>query len=150
MGQSLAAVYVHLIFSTNGRIAFLGEHIQPRLWQYMGGICKTLNCVPIQIGGMSDHVHVLCVLSRDIAMKDLVSRLKSESTNWLKSLSSEYSDFSWQAGYGAFSVNPTETEKVISYITNQKQHHTTRDFCNELRAFLEKYSIEYNEKYLWN
>ena len=63
MGQSLAAVYVHLIFSTSGRIAFLGEHIQPRLWQYMGGICKTLNCVPVQIGGMSDHVHVLCLLS---------------------------------------------------------------------------------------
>ncbi len=150
MGQSLAAVYVHLVFSTSGRIAFLDENIQPRLWQYIGGICKNLNCIPVQIGGMNDHVHILCILSRDIAIKDLVGKIKSDSTNWLKSLSLAYDSFAWQAGYGAFSVNPTECEKVVAYIVNQKQHHIKRDFCSELRMFLDKYAIEYDENYLWN
>ena len=150
MGQSLSAIYIHLIFSTRGREPALNEDIQPRLWQYLGGICSGLGCIPVQIGGTCDHVHLLIILSRHIAIMDLVSKLKAYSTNWLKTVGYKYQAFNWQTGYGAFSVNPAECDKVVEYISNQKQHHEKRDFCDELRLFLKKYSVDYNEKYLCN
>ena len=150
MGQSLSAIYIHLIFSTRGRESLFDETTQTKLWQYLGGICNGTGCIPVQIGGTDNHVHLLVVLSRNIAVMELVRKLKADSANWLKRVDEKYQSFGWQTGYGAFSVNPAECGKVIEYILNQKQHHEKRNFCDELRLFLKKYSVDYNEKYLWN
>ena len=150
MSQTLSSLYIHIIFSTKERIPFLDQSIRFRLWQYIAGICKNENSPALQIGGTADHIHVLCNLSRTISLQTLVTKIKSESSKWIKQISPDYNDFHWQSGYGAFSVNPGEIEKVTEYIRNQEQHHCQRDFYNELRLFLQKYNINYDEKYLWN
>ncbi len=76
-------------------------------------------------------------------------RSKKQSSKWIKIIDSKYADFYWQDGYGIFSVNPTEVEIVVKYIKNQEEHHKKRIFKDELIAFLRKYRVEYDEKYLW-
>ena len=150
MGQSLSAVYLHIIFSTKRRQRFLDEEIRPRMWQYLGGICNGLKCLPIQIGGMDDHAHLLTMQSRDISLKDLVGKLKSESSRWIKSISRQHEFFAWQSGYGAFSVNPTDKDRVVEYIVNQEAHHRMYDYGMELRMFLNKYGIQCEDRYLFD
>ena len=150
MAQSLSSIYVHIIFSTKQRISFLNPAIRCRVWQYIGGVCNKIGCPPVKIGGTDDHVHILCKLSSNIALQTLVTKIKADSSKWIKNISLEYHDFYWQSGYGAFSVNPQECEVVVEYIANQEHHHLKRDFCDEFRLFLKKYEMEYDERYLWN
>ena len=150
MPQSLSKVYVHITFSTKHREKFIDETIQERLFEYLGGICKGLECYPVQIGGYLDHVHILCTLSRKITQAMLLEQLKKESSKWIKTIHLNYAKFYWQNGYGIFSVNPTEIQTVTQYIQNQKEHHKTRTFQEEFRAFLKKYDIDYDERYVWD
>ncbi|SHM51403.1 IS200/IS605 family transposase [Flavobacterium chilense] len=150
MSQSLSKVYVHLTFSTKGRYPFIDQNIQERLWQYLGGICKGLECNPIQIGGYKDHVHILCLLSKKITQMKLVEEVKKQSSKWIKTIDDNYAKFYWQDGYGIFSVNPSEIEIVVQYIKNQEEHHKKRTFKEELVAFLNKYNVTYDERFLWD
>ncbi len=149
MSQSLSAVYIHIIFSTKERVAFIDENIRSRLWLYLGGICNSLDSSVLAVGGTCDHVHICCRLPGNILVPNFIGKLKAESSKWIKTLSSRYENFFWQTGYGVFSVNPGECDKVVEYINNQALHHEKRDFCDELRLFLKKYNIAYDEKYLW-
>jgi len=150
MPQSLSKVYVHLTFSTKDRYPFIDIVVKERLWEYLGGICKGLECNPIQIGGDKDHVHILCILSKKIAQMKLLEEVKKQSSKWIKTIDKKYSNFYWQDGYGIFSVNPSEIEVVVQYIENQEEHHKNRTFKEELLAFLKKYHVEYDERYLWD
>ena len=150
MPQSLVKNYMHITFSTKHRYPFIDEFIQNELYAYLGGICNELESSPIMIGGIADHVHILCLLSRKIALMKLVEELKTHSSKWIKKKGDKYSNFYWQNGYGGFSVNPTETDVVIKYIQNQEIHHKKRTFKNEFRAFLKKYDLEYDERYVWD
>jgi REP element-mobilizing transposase RayT len=150
MAQSLSKVYVHITFSTKYRYPFIDNAIEQELWAYMGWICKTLECNPIRVGGYNDHVHICCLLSRKITQMKLLEEVKKESSKWIKTKGAQYENFYWQDGYGIFSVNPSELEKVVSYIDNQHEHHKERAFQEELLAFLKKYKVEYDEQYLWN
>lgn len=150
MPQSLAKVYVHITFSTKYRQPLIDDAIKPELFAYLGGICQNLECHPVQVGGHDDHVHILCILSRKIALMKLVEEVKSHSSKWIKTKGEAYKNFYWQDGYGAFSVNPAETDVVKRYIENQAEHHRNKDFKTEFRAFLIKYHVEYNEKYVWD
>lgn len=127
----------------------IDENIKESLFQYLGGICKGLECNPVQVGGHTDHVHILCLLSRKIAQMDLLEELKKQSSKWIKTQGIAYSNFYWQDGYGIFSVNPTQVNIVVEYIKNQAEHHKTMSFQDELRAFLKKYKVEYDERYIW-
>lgn len=138
-----------MVFSTKNRQPVIDDFIKDELFSYLGGICRNLECNPIQVGGYKDHVHILCLLSKKIALMKLLEEIKSNSSKWIKTKGSEFKDFYWQNGYGAFSVNPTEIEIVKKYIINQKEHHQKRSFQEEYLAFLNKYNIEYDEKYLW-
>jgi len=124
--------------------------IEDELYSYLGGICKEMECHPIKIGGYTDHVHILCMLSKKVALMNLLEEIKSHSSKWMKTKGTELKNFYWQNGYGAFSVNPSETEKVIAYIENQKEHHKKKTVQEEYRAFLKKYKVEYDEKYVWD
>lgn len=150
MGQSLNKIYVHLVFSTKNRQPLINDSIKEELFNYLGGICKNLECNPIQVGGLNDHVHILCLLSKKIALMDLLEKLKSNSSKWIKTKGAEFSNFYWQSGYGAFSINPKEIEIVKDFIINQDIHHQKNDFQDEYRAFLKKYKIEYEERYVWD
>lgn len=149
MAQSLSKVYVHITFSTKNRQNLIDEKIKTSLFQYLGGVCKGLECNPVRVGGYSDHVHILCLLSRKVAQMDLLEELKKQSSKWIKNQGSDYSNFYWQDGYGIFSVNPTQVNVVEEYIENQEEHHKSVSFQDELRAFLKKYKVEYDERYIW-
>ncbi len=149
MGQSLVKNYLHIIFSTKYRQPLINETIENELYSYLGGICNRLECTPIKIGGHYDHVHILCQLSKKIALMKLLEEIKSHSSKWIKTKGENLKDFYWQDGYGAFSVNPAEVDTVIKYISSQKQHHTKMTFEDEYRAFLIKYNVDFDERYIW-
>lgn len=150
MGQSLVKNYVHIVFSTKHRAPRIHPPVEAELHNYLGGICNQLGCQVIKVGGYTDHVHVLCMLSKKVALMKLVQELKANSSKWIKSKGEDYEDFYWQDGYGAFSVNPAEVHVVIAYIANQHEHHSKQSFQAEYRALLETYAIEYDEQYVWD
>ncbi len=149
MGHSLSEVYVHIVFSTKDRTQSIKHEINNRLYAYLGGICKGLECSPISIGGYYDHVHILCVLSKKISIVSLVEHLKKQSSRWMKEQGEEYSNFYWQTGYGAFSVHKSQLHEITKYIENQIEHHKRFDFKQEYKAILDKLGVRYDEKYLW-
>ncbi len=139
-----------MTFSTKERYPYIDENIKERLWEYLGGICKGLECNPIQVGGYRDHIHILCLLSKKVTQIKLIEEVKKQSSKWIKMQNTRYAKFYWQDGYGIFSVNPSEIHTVIEYIRNQEEHHKKRPFKEELIAFLKKYKVEYDERYLWD
>lgn len=149
MGQSLVQNYLHIVFSTKHREPIIDQQIETELHNYLGGICNNLGCQSIIVGGYSDHIHILCKLSKKIALVKLVEELKSHSSKWVKTKGNKYRNFYWQDGYGAFSVNPSEVDVVVKYIANQREHHSKKTFQNEYRAFLKKYKVEFDERYVW-
>ncbi len=151
MPQSLAQVYLHLVFSTKDRRPFLQRRpLREELHRYLGGTCRALDSPSLIVGGVADHVHLLCRLSRTHSLAELLHGLKRESSKWLKEREPELADFHWQAGYGAFSISPAHVEPVRAYIANQEEHHRTVSFQDELRRLLKKYGVEYDERYLWD
>ena len=150
MGQSLVKNYIHIVFSTKHRQPFIHQPAEAELHSYLGGTCKKLDCQPIKVGGYTDHVHILCMLSKKITLMKLVEEIKSHSSKWIKSKGENYTNFYWQNGYGAFSVNPSEVDIVIRYIANQHEHHNKQTFQDEYRTILKKYDVEYDERYVWD
>ena len=150
MGQSLSKVYVHIIFSTKNRQSLIDEFIKNSLFDYIGGICKRLNCNPVKVGGYKDHVHVLCLLSKHIAQTKLLEEIKRSSSKWIKGKEKKYSNFYWQDGYAIYSVKHTDLDLVSKYIEDQGEHHSKRSFKDELRMLLKKYDIEFDERYIWD
>ncbi len=150
MGQSLVKNYLHIVFSTKHREPLIIPSIETELYAYLAGICSHLECSPIKVGGYSNHVHILCLLSKKIALIQLLEELKSGSSKWIKSKDEQLKNFYWQGGYGAFSVNPAEIDTVIQYIANQHEHHAQLTFEDEYRAFLKKYQVGYDERYVWD
>ena len=150
MGQSLVNNYIHIVFSTKNRQPFIQPPVEAELHHYLGGICNNLGCQVIKIGGYTDHVHILCMLSRKIALMKLLEEIKSHSSKWIKTKGDSYRNFYWQEGYGAFSVNPSEVETVVAYVTNQHRHHSKKTFQEEYLAFLKKYKVPYDERYVWD
>jgi len=150
MGQSLVKNYLHITFSTKNREPFIKPPYENELHSYLGGIANKLECPPIKVGGYNDHVHIACMLSKKIALVKLIEDLKAHSSKWIKTLDSSLSNFYWQDGYGAFSINPSEIDTVCEYIANQHEHHRNKTFQEEYRAFLKKYKVIYDEKYVWD
>jgi REP element-mobilizing transposase RayT len=150
MGQSLVKNYIHIVFSTKHRQPIILPQYEDELHSYLGGICKNLDCQPIKVGGYTDHIHILCMLSKKIALMKLLEEVKSHSSKWMKTKDEQLKNFYWQDGYGAFSVNPAEIDRVIAYIANQHEHHSKKTFQDEYRAFLKKYNVEYDERYVWD
>ena len=150
MPQSLSKVYVHITFSTKNRQNLIVGTIKNKLFEYLGGICKSLDCNPIKVGGHRNHIHILCILSKKITQIKLLEEVKKGSSKWIKTQSSKYHNFYWQDGYGIFSVNPSEIDIVEKYIKNQEEHHKTKSFQDEFRAFLKKYNVDFDERYVWD
>jgi putative transposase len=150
MPQSLVKIYIHIVFSTKNREHLIGPGIEKTLHRYLAGICYELECQPIQIGGYTDHIHILCTLSKKITLVKLVEELKSHSSKWIKTQEAGLKNFYWQNGYGAFSVNPAEIGRAQQYIENQQERHKTTSFQEEYRAFLNKYKVTFDERYVWD
>lgn len=150
MPQSLSLNLVHLIFSTKDRMSLLTPEIRPKLHAYLATIARHGDGECYRVGGVADHVHLAIRLSRTVTLADLVSELKTSSSKWLKEQASGLSTFSWQRGYGAFSIGPKDLDAVLAYIDGQEEHHRTKTFQEEYRGFLKHYGIEFDERYVWD
>src|SRR5690349_4110085 len=121
MPQSLSVVYIHLVFSTKERRPFLRDAaLRQSTHAYLGGISKRLDCPPIAVGGVEDHVHFLARFGRTVTQADWVKELKRVSNEWLQK--EGIPDFQWQAGYAGFSVSQSNLEQVQAYIARQVEH----------------------------
>ena len=150
MPQSLARLIVHIVFSTKARVPILHESIRGELYAYLAGVMQNLKCPAIKLGGTGDHVHVLCLLSKNMALAKLVEEFKTGSSRWLKTNGPEFEPFYWQSGYGAFSVSESGLEAATRYIERQEEHHRVMSFQDEYRKLLEKYGIPYDERFVWD
>ena len=151
MPQSLSAVYIHLVFSTKERLPFLRDTaIREALHAYLGGVSKQLDCPPIIVGGVEDHVHLLARFGRTITQAEWVKELKRVSNLWLKEQARDYAKFQWQGGYSDFSVSQSNLDAVTKYIAEQQAHHRKMNFQDEVRRLLKRHGIEYDERYVWD
>ena len=151
MSQSLSQIYLHLVFSTKHRQPFLrDEALRAEMHKYLGGACRDLKCPSLVVGGVEDHVHILCRLSKTMAVSDLLAELKRESSKWIKTKDAKLSKFYWQDGYGAFSISPSHVDALKQYIANQAEHHRRESFQDEFRRLLRKYELECDERYVWD
>ena len=124
--------------------------VHPLQHAYLATVARNVDCECFRVGGVADHVHLAVRLSRTITMAKLIEELKTSSSKWLKTQSPALAAFAWQRGYGAFSVGPSDLNALLHYIDTQEEHHRTRTFQDEYRAFLNKYGIEYDERYVWD
>jgi putative transposase len=147
---TLSQLYVHLVFRTKKKEHHIPSSVLNELFMYLGGILNYHKSPSIIIGGTSDHVHILFRLSKNIALSKIVEELKSSSSKWLKTKDDSLKFFSWQDGYGAFSIDSNQLEKTKQYIINQTEHHKKISFKDELLEFFQKYDIDYDEKYVWD
>ena len=151
MSQSLARLWTHLIFSTKNRFPFLSDKkLRTDMHAYLAKVLHEQACETLIVNGVGDHVHALFALSRNYSIAQIVKEIKRTSSAWIKTVERRYSKFRWQSGYGAFSVSQSHVSQVRNYILHQEQHHRRKTFQDEFRAFLKKYEIEYDERYLWD
>jgi len=148
MSQSLAKVNVHIVFTTKYGQELINDEVRGELHSYVIGVLSNLGSFTYDIYANRDHIHILCTLPRTITMADLVSKIKTTSSKWLKNKG--ISNFYWQDGYGIFSVSSSKVEAVKKYIKNQPQHHKEVDCKDEFRLFLKENGIEYDERYVWD
>ena len=153
MPQSLNKVILHMVFSTKDRAPLIDAAIRPRLHAYMATVLRDIDppqTQALRVGGVADHVHIAGTLSRTVSISKLFETVKRESSIWIKKKGPAYEHFYWQDGYGCFSVSPSQLDQLIRYIDDQEEHHKTVTFQDEFRAFLKKYNIEYDERYVWD
>jgi len=150
MAQSLSNVLVHLVWSTKGREPYLKEELRSELKAMMTGVLKRRGCPLVVMEVVEDHVHILFALARVIALAVIVRDLKAVSSKWVKNKREELQGFSWQKGYGAFSVSESRCPVVVGYIKNQETHHTTQSFEDEFVTLLKAHKIAFDERYLWD
>ena len=151
MSQSLSAVYLHLIISTKNREPWLTDlAFREQVFSFIGGVSREMGCPPIIVGGVADHVHFLARFGRDLCQADWVKEIKRVSSVWIKKQQNGMAGFSWQAGYGIFSVSASSVEQVKAYIEGQEEHHQTMTFQEEYRRFLRKHGVEWDERYVWD
>jgi len=150
MPQSLSFTLIHLIFSTKDRVPWIDAEYQEELYAYLAETTRKQQCECYRVGGVRDHVHLAIRLSRTVSISKLVEELKSNSSKWMKRRSPELSAFSWQKGYGAFSLSPKDLDTLVIYIDKQAEHHRKKSFQEEYRQVLDKYGVDWDERYVWD
>ena len=143
--HSFVSCLMHVVFSTKERRPWMTSEIQERLWPYLGGIARENKMKALKVGGVEDHVHILLSLPSTLEIAKAVQLLKGNSSKWIHETFPKLKTFEWQEGYGAFSIGVSGIEDTIKYIENQAEHHRKQSFKNELKAFLKRHELEYEE-----
>jgi REP element-mobilizing transposase RayT len=151
MPQSLSRIWLHIVFSTKERQAFLQDDtLRDEMFCMLGYHANETSCPTVRVGGWYDHIHILCGLARTITVAKLVEVLKKETSKWVKSRDPKLRSFYWQNGYGAFSASQSLLESVIEYIENQPVHHARMSFQDEFRAICSRHGVQVDERYAWD
>lgn len=149
MSQSLSKLYVHAIYHVKNDECLIRMEDENELYAYIGGILNLSKSIPIVINGTENHIHVLCIMSKNISLANLLEDIKGNSSRWIKTKGPHYRNFAWQGGYAGYSVSQSKVEVVKKYIENQKDHHKQQTFKDEYIQFLKENGVDYNEEYLW-
>ena len=149
MAQTLTRLLIHIVFSTKDREELIPLNLEGELYAFLGGMCREKESPLLAAGGTSNHVHLLVSLSKNEALSDLVMRIKRDSTRWLVRREPACAGFHWQDGYSGFSIGQSQVEVLKRYFARQKEHHKRRTFQDELHALLNKYGVEFDERYIW-
>ena len=150
MAQSLSKILLHLVFSTKNREPWISPEVRPALHAYLAGAVRNLNAEAYRVGGVADHVHIACTLPRTMPVSKLLEEIKKSSSMWIKQQAPTCRGFAWQAGYGAFSLGQSQLDARIAYIDGQEEHHRKRTFKEEFAEFLQRYGVDYDERYVWD
>jgi putative transposase len=150
MSQSLSKLMVHIVFHVKHNSCLIRREDKHELYAYMGSIINDNESIPIIINGVDNHVHILTIMSKNIALAKLVEEIKRHSSRWIKTKDTHYANFKWQGGYAGFSVSESVLPIIKRYIENQEEHHKKINYKEEYLMFLREYGIEFDEKYLWN
>jgi REP element-mobilizing transposase RayT len=148
MSSTYLSLHYHLIFSTKERRQFIAASWRDRIHAYLGGTVRTLGGVPEAIGGTADHIHMLVGLRATHCLAEVLREIKRSSSQWVHETIG-LDGFSWQEGYGAFTVSASGVASVKQYIFKQEEHHRKRTFQEEYVEFLRRSGVEYDERYLW-
>jgi putative transposase len=149
MPNTYSQIYIHIVFSVKGRQNLIHKNWRDELFKYICGIVKEKDQKVYAIGGVADHIHILVSVNPKITISDLVRDIKANSSKWINEKSFVMSKFQWQEGFGAFSYAQSQLDNVIAYINNQEQHHQKKTFRGEYIEMLQKFNIEFDEKYLF-
>ena len=136
--------YYHAVFSTKHRANLITEDLEARLYSFLGGIVRDLRCTLIAVNGMPDHVHLLIRYRPDLSHSELLQQIKGRSSRWINETFPGVSHFSWQEGYGGFTVSRSGVPAVEAYISRQKEHHLRQDFREEFLELLRLHGIEFD------
>ena len=145
--MSYTNLLYHIVYATKERAPLITSNLKSRLHEYLGGIVRGLDCVPIEINGMAEHVHLLVKIRPTISVSDFLSKLKSLSSGWARRQTK--GRFAWQAKYGAFTVSESQVKRVRQYIRDQEKHHRNISFEEEFEALLNGNRIDFDKQYLW-
>lgn len=149
MAQSLSKIYTHLVFSTKNRTQTLPKQRLADVHAYVAGILNELKCPAVCVGGTTDHIHILYLQNRTMALADTVRVVKSSSSKWINAQNGLLHPFCWQDGYGAFSISNGHVDAVVNYIRNQEEHHRRFSFQDEFRKICRQCGVEFDERYVW-
>lgn len=149
MANTYTSLHYHVTFSTKNRERWITSDVEQRIWAYLNGIAKENRIVPLKIGGVEDHVHLVLGVPPVVALSKALQLLKGGSSKWINDTFPALRGFYWQDGYGAFTVSKSSLPEVIQYVENQREHHRTRTFQEEFIALLQRHGVEYDERYVW-
>ena len=147
MAHTFTKHHLHAVFSTKQRAKLISKDLQERLWQYLTGICHNTDLVPVAMGGMEDHVHMLFHLPPSRSLGDAMRLIKTNSSRWMND---HRKGFAWQEGYGAFAVSASVLAKVVRYIHNQEMHHRKMSFEEEYLGLLKKHGVEFDPRFVFD
>jgi REP element-mobilizing transposase RayT len=147
MASTLTKVLVHIVFSTKHREPLIGPGVEADLHAYIGGICRNMDSPLLAINGTADHVHMMVSMSKNVALSDLLLNVKRDSSKWMHERTH---DFAWQSGYFAFSIGESNAAALRQYIADQKEHHASVSFVDEVRSLLRKYGVAWDEEHVWS
>jgi REP element-mobilizing transposase RayT len=148
--MSYVSSYFHCVFSTKGRVPLITPTLSPRLWPFLGGIARQNEMKAVEIGGVSDHVHILLSLPPSVSIAKAMQLIKGGSSKWVHETFPDLRLFRRQEKYGAFSVSVSQLDKIRKYIKNQEEHHRKMTFQEEFLALLKKHGLKYDERFLWD
>ena len=149
MANTYSQIYIQVIFAVQQRHAVIRTEWKEELFKYIGGIFRNKNQKLIAIGGVEDHIHILFGLRPSVAISDLVRDIKSDSTEFINKKRFLRGRFYWQEGYGAFSYSRSHLDAVAKYVLEQEKHHSKRSFKEEYIALLDRFEVEYEDRYLF-
>ncbi len=141
MSHSLSKVILHIVFRTHDENSAIPSEYLPELFLYVDGILQKHRSVNFKVGGVSNHIHIACSLPRTISISDLVKWIKGSTSRWI-SQRGFVQDFSWQVGYGVFSLSQSHLDKLVHYIDTQEEHHRKESYEDEINTLIKRYELD--------